>query len=262
MAAQSKKPAGLDAAVALREMEDIESERFATVAQEYDNMHVDMAKHIIDLCKDMDEAGEKIEVKAESKKFVEKIKWKEVQIDENDVVLQLFPTSMLPKEPAGRIQYVTELMQSNLIDQDLGLSLLDFPDVEAALDVRNAPINNIEATIEKILDKGEYDPPEPFQNLDMGLKLFQSHYLLARDNGVDESRLELMRRWMTSAKAMKDQQMQQQMNMQAQAQMQASGGQPGMPPAVGQAAPPNAIGPQGMPEQERLVKHLANAPLV
>jgi hypothetical protein len=221
MSAQSKKPAGVEAAVALRELQDIESERFSTVAQDYDDMHVEIAKHIVALCKEMHEAGEKIEVKAESRKFVDKIKWSEVQIDENDVVLQLFPTSMLPHDPAGRIAYVTELMQSNLIDQDMGLALLDFPDVEAALDIRNAPIRSIEAAIEKIIDKGEYDPPEPFMNLELGLKLFQAHYLHARDNEVKEERLELMRKWMATAKAMMDKAAQDQMNMQAQAQMMA-----------------------------------------
>jgi hypothetical protein len=243
MSAQSKKPAGVEAAVALRELQDIESERFSTVAQDYDDMHVEIAKHIVALCKEMHEAGETIEVKAESKKFVDKIKWSEVQIDENDVVLQLFPTSMLPHDPAGRIAYVTELMQSNLIDQDMGLALLDFPDVEAALDIRNAPIRSIEAAIEKIIDKGEYDPPEPFMNLELGLKLFQAHYLHARDNEVKEERLELMRKWMAAAKSMMDKAAQDQMNMQAQAQMMA------------QAPAAPAAGPA-------VSKQLAPAPLV
>lgn len=242
LSAQSKKPAGLDAAVAMREYQDIESERFATIAQSYDDLHIEMAKMILRECKEMAEEGVKLEVKAESKKFVETIKWKDVEIDENEMVLQLFPTSMLPHDPAGRIQYVTELMQGGLINQDIGLSLLDFPDVEAAIDVQTAPTRDIEFTIGEILEKGEYNPPEPYQNLELGLKLFQSHYLLARANGVSEDRLEMLRNWMNSAKALKDQQQQQQMQMQmaTQAQAQAS-------PMIGGAAPAAESAPQATP---------------
>jgi hypothetical protein len=251
LSAQSKKPAGLDAAVAMREFQDIESERFATIAQGYDDMHIEMAKMILRECKEMDEEGIKLEVKAESKKFVETIKWKDVEIDENEMVLQMFPTSMLPHDPAGRIQYVTELMQGGLINSDIGLSLLDFPDVEAAIDVQTAPTRDIEFTIGEILEKGEYNPPEPFQNLELGLKLFQSHYLLARSNGVSEDKLEMLRNWMNSAKALKDQQQQQQMQMQMAAQMQAQGnpamgGAPALPEAPTEAAP-QAV-PAGVPQ--------------
>ena len=47
-----------------------------------------------------------------------------------------------------------------------------------------------------------HNPPEPFQNLQWGVKYFQSAYLNARENGVDEDRLEMLRQWMVAADAM------------------------------------------------------------
>ncbi len=255
LSAQSKKPAGLDAAVAMREFQDIESERFATIAQDFDDLHIEVAQHLMELCKEIDADGEKLEVKAESKKFVDTIKWKDVEIEDNQVVLQLFPTAMLPHDPAGRIQYVTELMQGGLIDQDVGLGLLDFPDVQEALDVRNAPLNDILFTIGEILEESKYNPPEPYQNLALGIKTFQNYYLKARSENVGEAKLEMLRQWMAAAKAMMDKQAAEAQAMQtgAQAGTQAgniAGGQPpGQPmtqPGQPQGAPaPAPQGPQG-----------------
>lgn len=204
LSATSQKPAGLDSGKAMREYNDIETERFALISQDYENSFLETAWHYTYLAKEMKEDGIDIEVQSQSKKFVESIKWSDIDIDEDEYITQMFPTSMLPQSPAGRLAWVEEMMGNGLIDRDFGLTLLNFPDTEEYVSLETAAIDDIKDSIFSIVSKGKYMPPEPFSNLPLGLKMFQSAYLRAKKDGVDPKRLDMMRRWMVSAKKLDD----------------------------------------------------------
>ena len=70
LSATSKKPAGLDAAVALREFQDIETERFMTTAQSYEKIFMDLAEIVIDMSRDMYEVDPNISTKVQTSKFI------------------------------------------------------------------------------------------------------------------------------------------------------------------------------------------------
>jgi hypothetical protein len=205
LSSSSRIPAGIDggSGKAIREYNDLETERFILVAQQYESSFLDAAKHYIDLACDINEAGDDFEVVAESKQFVEKIKWSEVKIDRNQMVMQMFPTSMLPTEPAGRLAYVQELIGGGFIDQAIGLSLLEFPDVEGYMSLKTAPLDDIMCTLESLLYKGKFLSPEPFQDLDMGIDIIHMAYLRAKIDGAPEDRLDNLRRWIGMAERMR-----------------------------------------------------------
>lgn len=199
LSASSRKPAGLDSGKALREYNDIESERFALVSQDYEASYLETAKIYVDLANDIKKKGGDFAVKAQSKHFIEEIKWSEVApLDENAYIMQMFPTSMLPHEPAGRLAFVQELINSGMIPADWGLALLDFPDTEAYASLKNAALDDLMATMEQ-LAMGEYQPPEPFQDLQNGIPLMQSAYLRYRLSGLPDTQLENFRKWIASA---------------------------------------------------------------
>lgn len=202
LSASAQKPAGLESGKALREYNDIETERFAMTSQEYENSFLETARQYIDLAKEMKERGIDLEVVAQSKRFIERIKWSEVQLEKDAYIMQMFPTSFLPHTPAGRLQYVQELVNGGYVSQEYALKLLDFPDLESYADLVNAPIDDILATIEDIVETGNYQPPEPLQDLALGLKMFQSAYLKCKRDGVSEERLDMLRTWMATAQAM------------------------------------------------------------
>ncbi len=204
MSASSQKPAGLDSAVSMREYNDIETERFAITSQLYEETFLETARQYIDLSQEMSEEGIELEVVAESKRFIETIKWSDINLKNNEYILQMFPTSMLPHQPAGRLALVQELIQSGMIPPDFGLRLLDFPDLESYMSLKNASIDNLMETLYELLYKGKWISPEPFQDLAQGIKLFQSAYLKAKKDGAPEKRLELIRRWIATAQALSD----------------------------------------------------------
>ncbi len=246
MSAQSQKPAGLDAAVALREMQNIETERFMNVAQRYEDMHLEIARMAIRMTKDLyegdSEAGleptKDLAINAVDKEFMRKIKWKDVHLDEDKYVIRCFPTNLLPTTPAGKLETVQELMQAGLLEREDGISLLDFPDTKAVTGRMTAARDDVLRLIYLMLEEGKYFTPEPYMNLDLAKKLTQSEYNKARTQDAPEDRLELLRRFMDEADAMMQQAVQEQQQQQMQAQMAAQGAQGQMSPQGVPAAPP------------------------
>jgi hypothetical protein len=79
------------------------------------------------------------------------------------------------------------------------MKLLDFPDLKSYYNMTNSGIEDIERQIELMVDKHEYQSPEPFQNLQYGVKKMQQAYLLYKSQGAPEDLLEMFRQWMSDA---------------------------------------------------------------
>lgn len=237
MAAQAQKPQGLNSGKALRTFNDIESERFTSVGRMYEDCSLQAAKILIDLVKEIAEETGNFSVKAPGSQFLSKIDWSEVEMDETDYIMQCFPVSALSNDPASRMQEVQELVQSGFIDKTIATKLLDYPDLRAYYDSANAAVDDIERQIELIIDKQDYQSPEPYQNLIYGIPAFQSAYLMYKAQGAPEEVLDLLRRWMEEAQDLMQKASQPQVDeMQAQAAAEAAGAAPTAAPE----APPTS----------------------
>jgi hypothetical protein len=223
LSAQSKKPAGLDSGVAIREFQDIESERFVLVGQRYEAFYLDLARLAVESAQELYEAKPDLNVLVATKGRSEKIAWKDVQLKRDQYLLRCFPTSLLPTTPAGRLQKVQELVQAGFLDRDEGLALLDFPDLEGSMSIVTSAFNDAMRAVEAILEDGEYQTPEPYMNLPLLIRVAQGAYLRARADGVPEERLELLRRLIDDAAAL-------QREAQPKAQEQAPIALPEAPP--------------------------------
>ena len=199
LSAQSLKPAGLDSGKALREFNDLETERFMAVARRYEKCFIEAAEIMIDMAKDLYESGGDFKVKAKDGKFVETISWKDVNMDADKYLMEIFPTSALSNTPAARLADVQDLLAAGFISKEEGLKLLDFPDLEATLNLLNADTTNLEKVIETMMDLGEYFPPEPYQNLENTIRKTQQAYLMYKVQGAPEDRLQLLRQYMEDA---------------------------------------------------------------
>ena len=239
LSASSRKPDGVDSAVAMREYQDIESERFQLVGQRYEDSYMDLARICVDLSKDLYEKNPGLATKVKVGKFLKELKWSEVDMKEDEYIMRVFPTSLLPTQPQGRLAKIQELVQAGFMSKEDAESLLDFPDLEGYTTLQTAAKNDIMMMIEKILDEGEYQQPEPYMNLDLALITAQSAYLNARVHSVPEERLELMRQFIDNVKDLIDQ------RDASMAPPPAPDLAPTSPTAVPQAAPQSEIMPMG-----------------
>ncbi len=83
---------------------------------------------MIDEAKELYKTDKSYSVMVPGKEFIHSIKWKDVNMDDDQFLLQMFPISSLPSEPAGRISTISEMMQGGLISPQTGRRLLDFSD--------------------------------------------------------------------------------------------------------------------------------------
>lgn len=232
LAAQSKKPEGLDSGKALREFNDIESERFILVGQAYEQMALDASKIVIDFTKDLYKEDKEFAVTVKGRKFMEKIRWADIDLEDDQYLMQIFPTSFLSQTPSARLQDVQELIQAGFIDKANAMRLLDYPDLQEYMSLANAGIEDIENMIEAMVERGEAQTPEPFQNLQLGIQMMQSAYLRGRNDKVPEENLQLLIDWITEANRLLNQ-----APPSPPAAIPATGAAPGMPQGTPQAVP-------------------------
>lgn len=208
LGAQAKKPAGLDSGRALMVYEDANSRRFIDAGRAYEKLHVEIAKQIVRVGRRLYEKNGDFKARYSGSRygraFVQTIDWEDVSMDDDQYVMRVFPTSSLPKSPAGRMAFVEQLVGMGALAPHDALRLLDFPDVDEFLSMQLASWRLITETLDRMLDADKpdeaYEPPEPFMDLELALKLAQGAYLCAKKDGAPEANLELLRRYMMQAK--------------------------------------------------------------
>jgi Bacteriophage head to tail connecting protein len=201
MSATAKKPSGLDAAVALREYQDIESERFMSVALCYEKFYLNIAEIVYAELDSLLDEGIDVSVKANSNKAYQKLKWSDVRLKPDSYTKRVFPVSLLPTTPQGKLQKVQELIQSGLMPREEGLAELDFPDTEHWINRATAHVNVLEKYIDAMLE-GEMRVPEPFMNLQLAQRMVQNAYLQAINDGAPEDVIAALQAFMDQVDAM------------------------------------------------------------
>jgi hypothetical protein len=197
--ATAKKPAGLDSGAALREYNDIGSERFMLQGKRREEWHLDCVRLALDEAREID--GFSVDVPDAKSRSAETVDWKDVDLDDSAYQLQCFPTSLLPQTPAGRMQTVQELVQFG-IPQEEAFELLEIPDLDEYKSRRNAAVNAVRSRLAAILDGEKYEAPEAFDSLDAVLAIGIPTYLTERENGCPEDRLAELRRYINDATRM------------------------------------------------------------
>lgn len=208
LSAASQKPAGLDSGKALREYNDIESDRFWTVGREYERFFLDLAKLSIACAKEIaDEHGGHYPVSVSTGRATIDVDWAKVGLEEDDYVMQCFPISSLPNDPEGRMQTVQELVQAGMIPPSLAPQLMDFPDLKQYETLANAMEDRLHEIFDAIVDEGEYSPPEPFYNPQRARELCLQYILRGESQDLDPDRMELLQTFMSQLDVLEQQAM-------------------------------------------------------
>lgn len=193
LSAQGQKPAGLDSGVALRTYQDIQTERFLEVGQDYEEFVIEAARQVVRAAKRI---GGGYRVAAAGKDSVDFIDWADIDITDDLYRIRVFPTSLLPNTPAGKVQFAQDMVKVGQFSQEDAMELLDMPDTAALTKRKLAPRRLVERNLARILRTGEYVSPEPTDPHQTALQMATEAYAEARLDGVPEDRLELLRRYM------------------------------------------------------------------
>lgn len=205
LSAQSKKPVGLDSAPALREYNDIETNRFAIPSKALEDFYLDLGMLTVVAAREVYRRAGKMNVRFAERSLVEIIEWEDADLEEDAYVMSIEASSILSDTPAGRMQQVVELGTSGLIDREEARGLIHHPDVGREMDMATAALHAIDKIIDK-LRRGQYVAPQPYFALELGIKRVMQAYqidVMAEDEPSEELQnvLELERTWIDAARA-------------------------------------------------------------
>lgn len=202
--ARAEKPAGLTSGEAIRTYNDITSQRFLHVGQRWERFHLGVADLIIQTAREIEQRGDgDIVVLAQGSRDIEEINFSDVSIDEDKYIARVYPASLLPDTPQGKIQTITELAQASpeMAGHVFGL-LTGIPDLESVVGRINAPYELVDLYIERMVDHGEYNPPLPYMDLDLARQQAQLALQKGHKDGVEPERLDLLRQFVKQANDM------------------------------------------------------------
>ncbi len=203
--AGAQKPAGLNSGEAIRTYDDISTDRAAAVARRYDNIFIELAYMIMDLAKDIAKRDGKYETIYPGKNGIQQIDLPKVEMLENPYVIQCLNMSSLPKDPAGRLAKVTEMVQSGMITIREGRRLLDFPDLDQVERLANAAEERIFQQLDAIIEDGEYSPPDTFTDLELADQFVVQYINLYSGAKLEEEKMQQLRDYYAQVGVLKSQ---------------------------------------------------------
>ncbi len=237
MQASAQKPAGLNSGEAIRSYDDISNDRFASLSRKYDNLFVDLAYQIMDLAKDIATREGSYQTVYPNKNGAKEIDLPAMDMLNDPFVIQCFNMSSLPRDPAGRMQKIVEMIQSGMITVKEGRRLLDYPDLEQVEMLANASQERIYQILDEIIEDGIYTAPDPFMDLQLANDIVVQYYNLYSKAKLEEDRVEMLVNFF-----------QQVQDIKAAAQPPAPPGMPGGAPAAApQTLPTSPLIPNGNP---------------
>lgn len=195
--AQSQKPPGVTAALALQTLDDMETDRFIMFERAYEEFHVELGRQMLRQVRKIAKAeGGDFEVFSANKGSGKRILWnRDVDLEEDSYVVQSWPTSLLPKTPSAKLQRVIELATNQIFDKAQVLKLLDLPDTSAEERLLLSPREAAEAQIQHILECDDprgptgYIPPGDFQDLAYSMSRAQQEYNMLQADAIDSGTL-------------------------------------------------------------------------
>lgn len=197
MSTAGRKPVGLNSGVAIREVEDIESDRHRSISRQNDNLYLSIAELDVAIATKMAKDGKLKPVRVPGKTRFTSVDWKKDigSVSRDAIVMQCFPVSRLPREPAGRLQTIQEYVQAGFLTPRQARHALDFPDIDSVESLQNAQEDILTETLDRIVDEGESRPPEPTDDLPMAKEMVVEYIQRYRSLGLEYEKLDMLRSW-------------------------------------------------------------------
>lgn len=239
------KHPGINAAVAIEAIDDIEDEHWVPFGRAAEGWAVGMGKLMVRCAsKIAKKYGEySVQVKMRDDALI-KLSWSQVSM--NDFQVRCFPSSVLPQQPANRLQKLQTLFDGGIIDRQTFLQQLGAPDLNAEIDIVTAMRINLDEKLEAIIDaetEAELDKARaramPSSYVDYAWMQARAQLLIMKNEtkGCPPENLQALRDICDACEVIKDEQ------AAKLAPPPAPMGLPGMPPpGAGPAGPMQAPG--------------------
>jgi hypothetical protein len=153
LSAQGKKTPGVNSGVAMATQEDIESDRFQTLVDQYISSYTRLAKLMMRMIQ-----GDKDII--EPNRYSLSLKWEDVEKEYTKMRIQFSAADSLSKDPSEKLKQLQALAQAGIIPASQIASLLELPDINRGYSVANNAFNATMTLIDSCLYDDKYEVPE------------------------------------------------------------------------------------------------------
>lgn len=187
------------------------SSGIAKVKQEEinDSAHIDLAMHLEDFVEQCGtlviEAAEKCSpVVTLPGRRGQLIKWSDLNWSKSSFYLRAFPVGRLSKSMAFRQQQIDTWFAEGAISKQTKMRLEQVPDTDGYQSLANAAQDYVEMQLDKMIEKGKYEPPEPWIDIESGLQMAQARYLFEKTLETPQDRTDLILQYISHLDEMKN----------------------------------------------------------
>jgi hypothetical protein len=238
MSATSRKEQGVTAAIAMRTIQDVETERLGTQQNGYELFYVDLCRHMIACTRELAAENPDYAVRWPGESFLREIKWKDVDLPEDQYVMRPDPVNHLKNTPTDRLQLAQDMFATGTFSKPaLDQSILYLNTKDHLTGGGDKQEKLIERYIESWLDatperqeSGEFKFRSPFPYLQLPAAMLQvaEAYVEAQLDEADDFNLDFFLRFIEQCDTI--------------VQERAAATAP-PPPALGGMAPPAPAAP-------------------
>jgi len=246
-AAAVKQP-GVDSAVAMRTMIDVQNKRFIQIQKNWQKFVIDNASVVMKLAKKAYEKDSSFSVQYTDKKskMIKEIPWKDINAPNDEFVIQIDTTSSFPASFSGRVSTVMDMFTTGIFSQPRTLEMLGMdPDLDEEYRRQTSSLRLCEKRLSDMVENNIYYKPEPYMDTKLAQKTSEMIYNQLVIDECPEERLQLVRNWINELAIMNSSpdprlaQLQQAFADDGAQQTGApSGPAPAQPGATGVAPPP------------------------
>lgn len=203
------KQPGLNSGEAQRVFMEQQDDRFSALETRYENLYIDLAYQMIDKAKEIAEREGSYSTVYPGKDGTREIDLPKAAMIKDTYVIQCFDESSLPRDPAGRYAKLSEMLASQEITLQEFRRLSGFPDLEQSDKLANALEERILQILDKIVEDGNYTPPDLFL-LDpshLATSLTVNYINLYAGAKLEEKRMQMLRDFFTQVQVLEQQAM-------------------------------------------------------
>ena len=209
LSATSQKPAGLNSGEAQRTYQDIQTDRFAALAQRDQDAVTELSYEIMECSAEIAKETGSYETVYPGKDGIRKIDLPKAGILKDTYIIRCMEESSLTDDPAGRRAQLSEMLAAGEITQQEFRRLSNFPDLQQSDSLANALEERILHNLDAIVDDGKkgYSPPDAFMldPTDLATTLTVNYINKYAVTDLEDEKMDLLREFFKQIQVLKQQ---------------------------------------------------------
>jgi hypothetical protein len=174
MSMTARRPTGINHEPGLAYLANTETIRHTAEFRAWERFNLDCSKNIIRCLRELAETDPDYEVIFEKDDVLERVKWKEIDIDASKYRIKAKGTNLFKQDPAQQASQIMELIDRGALPPDAIFDAVKSPDLQMLAGDRNVMAKNIERRLDAVVKGPEYTDemmPDPYMDLQMAKRL-------------------------------------------------------------------------------------------